>query len=102
MNVFSSAVSCVAVRSMALAVDPVLFPLKVCAAICAALAFVTALFAIVVERDPAEFVTSPVNAGTAAVGRAVTQFSPVAAPEFGVKICPLVPTGRRSSRVEKV
>jgi hypothetical protein len=102
VKVFSMAVTCVAVRSVGLSDPPVLLPLIVIVAMSAIFALVTASAAIVVARDPEEFVTSPVNAGIAGVGSVATQFNPVAAPELGVRIVLFAPTGSLASRVEKV
>ena len=63
VKVFSSAVNCVAVRSVALAVAAVLLPLNVCAAICASIGFVTLLAPMEVATLPDAVVTSPVKAG---------------------------------------
>ena len=53
---------------------PVLFPTSELAATCWNFAYVTALLAIVVEREPPGVVTSPVKAGNAAACKVPVTF----------------------------
>ena len=86
------------VKSAAFAVEPVLLPLIVFAAICAAFAFVTAFAAIVAAFEP-EVVTSP-DSSAAVMADALprtmpVKVEPVPVPEPGVLLLVLVPGSGR-------